>query len=497
MYDDDILLANICQPMTSNQPTEPQIQIEKTRNQIVNFILAVGSITGVVMLFMEAFTIFDTGWTRYFYGLISIVLLWTVMVIFRNKVRYQVRASTVVFTFYVIGVLNLLGWGLIGAAGIWFVMTLLLAIALLTRLFGLIIYLAIVITYSLVTLLVRLDLLTFTIDFETYAINNTAWLSRTFLVVVITATSIVSLELLFNLLRDQVKQFAQRSEELTERTAELSNEVIKRQQAEESLESAVARLKDLDKLKDDFIDSVSHELRTPLANIKLYHQLLAMRPENSEQYLQILGEETERLNQIVEQMLYLSSESSDIELSTMLDIDIKTIFLKIFVQNEPLMKKRDVTVSTPAITTEYVVLAAPKHIERIVMSLVDNAIKYTPNGGHIKMECVSDVSGNVPMVGVIISNTSDSLTEDEQEKLFERFVRGTTSLNLGVPGAGLGLPTARELARRYGGYLLSSYDDDTQMLAFTLWLPGKAIEPSKIREEETQPSLKTPTHPAS
>ena len=241
------------------------------------------------------------------------------------------------------------------------------------------------------------------------------------------------------MLRQQLEESHQRRYELAVRSQELTIEMEKREDAELALANVVDHLKDLDRLKDAFIDSVSHELRTPIANIQLYHQLLAMKPEKKDEYLKTLKVETERLHYIVEQMIYASGEDAGLELSTMIEIDLLQVTTTLFKRFQDTISAKNLSLNLPEIEDEFVIQAAPEHIERAIVALVDNAVKYTPRAGEIHLSMLSDETAQPQLIGIRIKNTGDCPSKREQETWFDRFVRGESSLISGVPGAGLGL----------------------------------------------------------
>src|SRR5690606_22029276 len=105
-----------------------------------------------------------------------------------------------------------------------------------------------------------------------------------------------------------------------------------------------------------------------------------------------------------------------------------------------------ISLNLPDTTEQFVILASPEHIERAIGNLVDNAVKYTPRNGKIDVQMRCDEVQN--MVGIEIQNTSTCPSEIERTMIFERFVRGENSLQMGVPGAGLGLSITDQISQK-------------------------------------------------
>lgn len=444
--------------------------ITNVRIQIVDSILLLGTLLGLIYLGLFLFTTPFELWLFSDVIFLGIILAWGSITLFKNKIHYTFKAMIIIGLMYVTAVFNVVGWGLIGSNSVWLILVVLMSITLFSRHAGLIAYAVVVATVAIIALLVRLDILVFSVDFEAYAISDARWLSRSILIILICAMIVASVGRVLDILSQQLREFQQNSDELAQRQTELSDEVQKRQTTELALADAVTHLKDLDRLKNNFIDSVSHELRTPLANIQLYHQLLAMNPNKAKDYLETLKVETERLNHIVEQMIHASSDEYNMQLSTMIEVELGDIIQRLFDEHTETLTRRKLRLQLPLIDRPYLTLAAPEHIYRAVGNLVDNAVKYTPENGNIIVSMFANENTQPPIVGLSISNTGNCPSEHEKTQMFERFVRGKSSLELGVAGAGLGLPISKQILEKYNGFIRLKYEDE--MLSFTIGLPA-------------------------
>lgn len=443
--------------------------LNTVRLQIVESILLLGIILGIIYLIIFIVNTPIQEWMLADIVLIAIITLGIGITVFRNKIKYIYKSATVITCTYLLAVFNFIGWGLIGLGSLWFILFILMTMTLHTRLAGLIAYFVTVVSMGLITLAVRLNVLVFTLDFDAYALDNANWLSRTVFIIILGAITVVSVGRVLDVLAQQVLKFRKNSEQLALHQSELSDEMQRRKTTEVALADALANLQSLDKLKNNFIDSVSHELRTPLANIQLYHQLLAMNPSKAKDYLETLKKETERLHLIVEQMIHASSDDYDMALSTMLEIDLADLIQRLFKDHADIINNRNIQLTLPTTEDLYITLATPEHIYRAIGNLVDNALKYTPTSGDIVVEMLRKNHLNQPMIGLSIQNTGLCPTEDEKTQWFERFVRGTSSLEMGVAGAGLGLPISQQIIEKYGGSITLDCEDD--ILTFTVYLP--------------------------
>lgn len=445
--------------------------IEQVRNQIADSVLISASLIGFISLVLTIINSLESGWKIETIGFSILVFIIAGLAIFRKHVPYHVKTLVIIIALYSAGLFNLIGWGLIGSSGIWFIVMILLSMIFYDTRSGLISYGLVVVTLAVVSIALSMNILSFDVDFNAYARSETAWLSYMVLIVLVSALTVASVGRVITVLQQQLAQFRQRSDELAQRTDEFTTEMKKREEAEASLAQVVEQLKELDNLKDNFIDSASHELRTPVANIQLYHQLIAMKPEKQAEYMAILKKETDRLSYIIEQMIHASSDHYDMALTTMVDIDLKHLVTQLFSEEKESLADNQINLTLPESVDEFIILAAPEHIYRALGNLVDNAVKYTPSDGSIVVDVYRDNHGEQEMVGVMIRNTGDCPSESERKTIFDRFVRGESSLKQGIPGAGLGLSIARQIVEKYNGRIEFSCDTIVESLTFTMWLP--------------------------
>lgn len=447
--------------------------IQSVREQIVNAVLLIGSLIGIISIGLSFYLSLITGWQYENVILLLVVLYIITLTILRKRIPYHIKSITSLACIYLVGIFNLTGWGLISSASVWFITTVLLSVIFYNARTGIFAYIVIAITLALSGLAVHMHWLEFDVDFTAYSIEDLAWLSRILIILLVSALVVVSVERILTNFRQQLEESRRQTEELARHSEALSLEMQKRAEAERALAEAIDELKDLDYLKDAFIDNVSHELRTPIANIQLYHQLLGMKPEKSKDYLKTLKTETRRLSYIVEQMLYASGDESDLELSTMVDIDLYQLASGLLKQYQGEIRDKQIKLSLPDTTESYLVPASSDHIDRVLLNMVDNAVKYTPHSGEIKIAMFRDDSNPIVLVGLCIQNTGDCPLEKDRERLFERFVRGESALKMAVPGAGLGLSICRQVASKYGGRVDLDCDSEAGVLSFTLWLPSE------------------------
>lgn len=229
---------------------------------------------------------------------------------------------------------------------------------------------------------------------------------------------------------------------VAERTAELT--------------TVYEQLKELDHLKDDFLNRVSHELRTPVTTIKLKHELLMRRhPELKESYLDSLNRSTNRLQYIIEELLYVTMmEQAEIEIQTE-SMNLNTLVKAYISDQETSASQRDLKISLTTDDNLPLIQADPRLIERVLSVLIDNAFNYTLAGGEIQISTFMSEAGQHVWVGVTVKDNGYGVPVEEQEKIFERFYRGKLVKEklTTVPGTGVGLSIAREIITQHDGKL--------------------------------------------
>ncbi|HSJ55978.1 MAG TPA: ATP-binding protein [Anaerolineae bacterium] len=212
-----------------------------------------------------------------------------------------------------------------------------------------------------------------------------------------------------------------------------------------------SQLRDLDQLKSRFVSNVSHELRTPLAVIKLYATLARKgRPEKRDHYLTTIEQETHRLETMVENILDLSRMDRQMLRVNPELLAAEEIIGQVLQVYEESAQKKAVELRNRAEGPLPRIWADKNHLIQMLTNLVDNAIKYTPHGGQVWVAARESGTKSHPTLEIAVGDTGVGIPEDEQEKVFERFYRGSNNTP-GSTGTGLGLAIVQELMLQHGG----------------------------------------------
>jgi len=209
-------------------------------------------------------------------------------------------------------------------------------------------------------------------------------------------------------------------------------------------------LHEIRRLKVELISKLAHEMRTPLTAIKGYATALLMEdvefdPRNQREFLQIIDQECDTLQDLIHDLL----ESSVID-AGLLHLEPQPIRLPRLVEDmfdDIVHRARGHSFATDFATDFPIVDADPARVAQVLRNLVDNAIKYSPDGGLVF------VRGEVREGEVVISVSDQGIgiAPEHINRLFEDFFRADSGLDRHVVGSGLGLPIARTIVEGHGG----------------------------------------------
>ncbi len=218
--------------------------------------------------------------------------------------------------------------------------------------------------------------------------------------------------------------------------------------AQLALRRANARLRELDKLKDQFVSLVSHELRTPITSITGFVELLSgeQLDDTQMEYLAIVSLNAERLLLLVDDLLTLAQIETEGMRVTREPTDLGQLVRRSAAGLGPLAEKAGLSFDCAVPDEPVQVVGDPLRLAQLLDNLVGNAVKYTKAGGvRVTLE------RNGRSATVTIDDDGIGIPADEQAKLFTRFFRASTATDAGVRGSGLGLAITKAIAEAHGG----------------------------------------------
>jgi PAS domain S-box-containing protein len=237
----------------------------------------------------------------------------------------------------------------------------------------------------------------------------------------------------------------------------------------------ISALKEVDRLKSQFVSDVSHELRTPLTNIRLYLDLLARSPDDpvrSNRYLETLSRESERLASLIDDLLSLSRLDAEAVPFDPKPLDIESLLRALADDRKTMAAKRGINLSMDPHASSPMTVGDERLLSQVFTNLLTNAMNYTPDGGEIVLRTDELSEDGKTWVLVVVEDTGLGITQEELPMIFGRFFRGSASHATNAPGTGLGLAICKEIVERHSGRItVASEGIPGQGSCFTVWLP--------------------------
>jgi two-component system sensor histidine kinase SenX3 len=225
--------------------------------------------------------------------------------------------------------------------------------------------------------------------------------------------------------------------------------------------------------QDSFLNAVTHELKTPIASIRLYLDTLQRHPGDEAQrhkFYAIMRSDTDRLLATVETVLKAGElgqrqrvqQRVRVELHPLVADCIETVLSRHHLHTQ------DVTLADIPGSVRLFVNANPEDLRTAILNLLDNAIKYSPNGVHIACRIAIE---RYTWATLTITDTGLGLAPQELTRIFKRFYRAASNDQVKIKGTGLGLFLVRTIARQHGGDVRATSDGPGKGSSLTLKLP--------------------------
>lgn len=199
-----------------------------------------------------------------------------------------------------------------------------------------------------------------------------------------------------------------------------------------------------------FVSDASHELRTPISVIQGYANLLNRwgkdNPAARQEAIDAIVQESDSMARLVEQLLFLVRGDNDTQVVHLEQVDLTLVADEVARETQLLDTGREISAQLEPMV---LVQADPRLVKQAYRILVDNAVKYTPEGGHIRLSLCQE--GGTARLAV--TDDGPGIPREELGKLFQRFYRADQSRNRQTGGTGLGLSIAYWIAQRHGGWI--------------------------------------------
>jgi two-component system phosphate regulon sensor histidine kinase PhoR len=213
----------------------------------------------------------------------------------------------------------------------------------------------------------------------------------------------------------------------------------------------IRRAMELSQMKSDFVSNVSHELRTPLALIRMFIETLELgrikTEEKKQEYYTIIGQETERLTYLINNILDFSKMEVGKKQYSKSKLELTDLVKQTLDMYQYNLQNRGFNLETD-LTPEGLIINADKNaVTEALLNLLDNAVKYS---GDSKLISVKTFAEN--KYGIVeVSDKGIGISSEQQKKIFEKFYRVSTGLTHNTKGSGLGLSIVQHIMNAHEG----------------------------------------------
>jgi len=262
-------------------------------------------------------------------------------------------------------------------------------------------------------------------------------------------------------LNDKVKKLGESEIATLNIMEDLQHTIDKLKETQTTIELQNIQLKKLDRIKSDFLNITSHELRTPMSAIKGYVQMvikqkLGQITEEQQQALTVVLRNTDRLDNLIRDIL----DVSRLESGTMKFVPEKTnpgkMIKEAIETMQPTAELKNIKISTEIENDVPEMMVDPERIKQVIINIVNNAIKFSPNGSIINVRTKREKD----TVLFVIQDFGRGIPKDKQEKIFEIFYQVDSGMDRKFGGAGLGLAISRGIVLSHGGNIWVESEPD-------------------------------------
>jgi len=222
---------------------------------------------------------------------------------------------------------------------------------------------------------------------------------------------------------------------------------------------SLTELRRVNRMRRDFVANVSHELKTPATSLKLLAEslveILDDDPAQARFFAQQLRTETERLAQLITDLLDLTRLESEEGLRNPGPVDVRSVLMVVLARLRPAARHKEIslTFKRSGRASSYVILGEETQLTSMFANLVENAVKYTPRSGRVEVTAGVEGDGERELVVVRVSDTGIGIPKESLSRIFERFYRVDKARSKETGGTGLGLSIVRHVVNKHGGHV--------------------------------------------
>ncbi|WP_272151213.1 sensor histidine kinase [Tenacibaculum aiptasiae] len=234
---------------------------------------------------------------------------------------------------------------------------------------------------------------------------------------------------------------------------------------------SILKEKKLAHLRNDFVNNMTHELKTPITNISVASDAIRNRSNKMDtnklgKYADIIYNENNRLLNLVDSVLQISTIEKQEESFSFQEIDVHAIINKVLLSFEPIIEKKEGSIKAFLEAKKYTIRADETHFTNVVYNLIENAIKYAKVHPEITIKTMNLNNG----INVEIIDKGIGMSKETQERIFEKFFRAESGNIHNTKGFGLGLSYVKTIIEKHLGKITFTSKENLGT-TFTIFLP--------------------------
>ncbi len=234
----------------------------------------------------------------------------------------------------------------------------------------------------------------------------------------------------------------------------------------------VTQSRQMERMRSDFVANASHELKTPITSVRGFAELLASGmvtdPDKVQEYLLKIQAESDRMSNLIEDILRLSRVESSTDETKIVEVDLAEMYEQIRESLTPQLTGKNVTM---VLEGEGYVMADPNDVRQVMGNLMDNAIKYNQPGGTVTVT----LTPRKRSVEISVADTGIGIAPEHQARIFERFYRVDKGRSRKIGGTGLGLAIVKHVVAKYSGEIVISSKEGAGT-TITVIFPYKGLQ---------------------
>ncbi|MDD5658364.1 MAG: ATP-binding protein [Elusimicrobia bacterium] len=240
----------------------------------------------------------------------------------------------------------------------------------------------------------------------------------------------------------------------------------------ERIEADLTRLRRLEQMRKDFVANVSHELRTPLAAVKAYAETLRSGglddPAHRAEFVAEIERSADRMTRLVDDLLTLSALESGQREPVREPVDLMRVAAEVVASLKPLADRKQLALRLDPFRDVPTIQGDRGQLKQVLVNLVDNAIKFTPDKGAVRIWAENRPGWTT----LVVQDSGCGIPESDQARIFERFYRVDKARSRELGGTGLGLAIVKHIVEAHGGGV--SVASSPEGSAFRVELPARS-----------------------